>query len=542
VGAQQAITFAQPRTKALALGHFTISPVTDASGLTVAVESQTPSKCTVSGFTITFHAVGLCTLTASQPGNGTYQAATPVVRSFRIIKLLTPSLPNGMTGSPYRATQTLGGARGNGSYSTASTLPAGITLTRTTGVLSGIPTELYDRTITITYTEDGASTSVRLRLSIFAGSSVSPGAGVDPTPTPTVTPSPSPSPEPTPGSPAANSLDIGRGVTPVKVAPKLDEVSQADIENLQAIGGKTMEGFKPSAGASLDIVGAKTLGVFTVVPGTPIDVSALAKALPNTGEGQSFIKSATITDGSAPSEKVLEGLGVVDGDEFFFKTAGLGKPTTLAGANLTGASQWVKVTVSLTGFRPGTTAYLVATSKPIIFGQVVVNQYGVATVTGSMAMDLLPAGVHRLRVVGNRDLGAAATDASGKIVLSEKQLTEIQKFDEGTFATVRVEGTNAGGGQGLSIRVIPIDKNVPWWLLWIFGALVLASFALRWRRIAEGRVGRVLKRVGLGVIGAALIAAGLVIDVPLFWIIALVIAALGLIGSWVTPRRSRRAA
>jgi len=536
VGAQQAITFAQPRTKTLILGHFSISPVTDASGLTVVVESQTTSTCTVVGFTVTFHKVGLCTLAATQPGNGTYQAATPVVRSFRIIKLLTPSLPQGHTGSPYRATQTLGGARGNGSYSTVSTLPAGLALTPSTGVLSGIPTELYDRTITITYTEDGASTSVRLRLSIFAGTSLTPVTGTDPTPTP------SPSPEPTPGTPVANSVDIGHGVTPVKVVPKLDTISQTDIDNLQAIGDKAMEGFKPSAGASLDIVGAKTLGVFTVVPGAPVDVSALAKALPNTGQGQSFIKSATITDGSAPTEKALENLGVVDGDEFFFKTAGLGKPTTLADANVAGASQWVRVTVSLTGFRPGTTAYLVATSDPIIFGQVVVNQYGVATVSGSMAMDLLPAGVHRIRVVGNRDLGTTSTDAAGKIVLSEDQLAEIRQFDEGTFATVRIEGTNAAGGQGLSIRVIPIEKNVPWWLLWVFGALVLASFALRWRRIAEGRLGRVLKRAGIGLIGVLLLLAGLIIEVPAFAIVAVAIAAVGLVGSWLPRRRARRQA
>jgi hypothetical protein len=59
------------------------TPVATAtSGLAVNFSSQTPSICTASGATVNIVAVGTCTVTASQPGNTYYAAATPVTNSF----------------------------------------------------------------------------------------------------------------------------------------------------------------------------------------------------------------------------------------------------------------------------------------------------------------------------------------------------------------------------------------------------------------------------------------------------------------------------
>ena len=46
--------------------------------------SQTTSVCTVSGSTVTLVAVGTCTIQATQAGNATYAAATPVNQSFQV--------------------------------------------------------------------------------------------------------------------------------------------------------------------------------------------------------------------------------------------------------------------------------------------------------------------------------------------------------------------------------------------------------------------------------------------------------------------------
>lgn len=54
------------------------------SGLTVSYASTTQSVCTVTGGKITFVKAGTCTVTASQPGNTSYAAATPVTQSFAV--------------------------------------------------------------------------------------------------------------------------------------------------------------------------------------------------------------------------------------------------------------------------------------------------------------------------------------------------------------------------------------------------------------------------------------------------------------------------
>ena len=54
------------------------------SGLPVSYTSTTPAVCTVSGSTATFLAAGTCSITASQAGNATYAAATPVTQSFTV--------------------------------------------------------------------------------------------------------------------------------------------------------------------------------------------------------------------------------------------------------------------------------------------------------------------------------------------------------------------------------------------------------------------------------------------------------------------------
>ena len=78
----QTITFANPGTQTVGT-PLTLS-ATASSGLTVSFASQTTSVCTVSGTTATFLTAGTCTIQATQVGNATYAAATPVTQSFMV--------------------------------------------------------------------------------------------------------------------------------------------------------------------------------------------------------------------------------------------------------------------------------------------------------------------------------------------------------------------------------------------------------------------------------------------------------------------------
>jgi hypothetical protein len=81
--APQAISFASPGNQTLG----TPAPALTASatsGLPVSFASTTPAVCSVNGSTLTLVAAGSCSLQASQAGNATYAAATPVTRSLTV--------------------------------------------------------------------------------------------------------------------------------------------------------------------------------------------------------------------------------------------------------------------------------------------------------------------------------------------------------------------------------------------------------------------------------------------------------------------------
>ncbi len=83
-----AITFNSLPNRALGSGTFNLT-ATASSGLPVAYASTTAQTCSVTGATVTLVAAGQCTIVASQPGNASYAAATPVSQSFSITKAAT---------------------------------------------------------------------------------------------------------------------------------------------------------------------------------------------------------------------------------------------------------------------------------------------------------------------------------------------------------------------------------------------------------------------------------------------------------------------
>jgi len=82
-GQTQAITFAAPAAVTLPASPFVLT-ATASSGLTVSFASGTTSICTVSGSTVAPLTAGTCSITATQAGNTTYAAATPVTQTFTI--------------------------------------------------------------------------------------------------------------------------------------------------------------------------------------------------------------------------------------------------------------------------------------------------------------------------------------------------------------------------------------------------------------------------------------------------------------------------
>jgi hypothetical protein len=82
--AAQVITFDAIADQTLAASPVTLH-ASATSGLTVAIVSTTPLVCTVNGTMSTLVAKGTCTLRATQAGDATYPAASPVTRSFAVL-------------------------------------------------------------------------------------------------------------------------------------------------------------------------------------------------------------------------------------------------------------------------------------------------------------------------------------------------------------------------------------------------------------------------------------------------------------------------
>ena len=77
-GTQSAFSNAVPAT----IPSLLTAIATASSGLGVSLVSNSPSVCTLSGATITLLSVGICSITASQPGNFQWVAAAPVTQTF----------------------------------------------------------------------------------------------------------------------------------------------------------------------------------------------------------------------------------------------------------------------------------------------------------------------------------------------------------------------------------------------------------------------------------------------------------------------------
>lgn len=127
----QTLTFADPGPQS-----FGTSPTLTASassGLAVVFASATTSVCTItSNGTLTFASTGTCTINASQPGDGTWNAATSVGRSFAVnaVAPASPAITGVTAGDASASVQFSAPASNGGSAITSYTVtssPGGLT-------------------------------------------------------------------------------------------------------------------------------------------------------------------------------------------------------------------------------------------------------------------------------------------------------------------------------------------------------------------------------------------------------------------------------
>jgi hypothetical protein len=157
----QTISFDPLPNRPAAAGTFELAATAPAG--TVSFASTTTDICTVSGTTVSYVAAGTSSITASQAGNASYNAAPDVVQAFAYVAVTVGpvELDGGTRNEAYSAQFT---ASGTGAalpftFTVGAGLPPGLTLAAD-GALTGTPTSAGSYTFTVTATDSSNAPNV----------------------------------------------------------------------------------------------------------------------------------------------------------------------------------------------------------------------------------------------------------------------------------------------------------------------------------------------------------------------------------------------
>jgi uncharacterized repeat protein (TIGR02543 family) len=343
-----------------------------------------------------------------------------------------------------------------------------------------------------------------------------------------------------PGSAFSGQSTIDRGVS---TQSNSDENSNtAGRRTVNELEQEKFGGFLPGATASIEILGARTAARFVVSDVTGLDSFTLSRAIQESMPTQAtnFFAIDSVQPVNQPTVPMpwtpYERTGVAE----FFAGVGLAAPRSLADLNFDDYSQWLSLTANASTYAPGTQVYLTLTSKPLVLASAVVGRDGTVSISGTLPVEFLTAGEHRVRLVGIRALDGVSVDDEGGVQISPEVLEEIERFDLGTQATIAVLGPNAQGGTHAALRVIPLVPIAPWWTLWfiLVGALVALAF-----RLAPVRTTRI-RRVSTVVIGVVALLPAVIlgwlstVTVVVWWGLGLGLASVVL--SALGPYRKAR--
>jgi hypothetical protein len=351
-----------------------------------------------------------------------------------------------------------------------------------------------------------------------------------------------------PGLPGGGNrtLDLGTGVIAADEVPSSNGAngvgtSGQGVRSVQELAAENLGGFAPGVSTRIEILGARTGARFVVTEAEQIDTFTVIRAIQNSIPAQSadFFALDDVRPAVAPPVPPAwednERAGIAE----FFAASGLPEPVSLADLDITGFSQWIQVTGSADTYLPGSLVYLTLTSEPLVLASGQVARDGTVVITGSLPVEWLTAGEHRVRLVGIRALDGVSVDDQGEVQLSDELMAEIQRFDLGTQSTIAVMGPNLTGGDHVALRVVPLVPEAPWWTLWFILLGFLLMVLARWRGWAQ--------TVGRRLTGVLLVLASATSGVVLGWlstVTSVVWWALGLgllasLLSWFAPESKK---
>ncbi|NDI85202.1 fibronectin type III domain-containing protein [Undibacterium crateris] len=460
----QTISFTNPGSQ-----NFGSTPTLSASAsstLPVTFTSATTGVCTVSGTTLTLVTAGTCTIEANQAGNGSYNAAAQVQRTFAVAAVVP--------GAPTGATATVG----NTSASVAFTAPASnggaaitgytVTVVETGATFSGAASP-----INVTGLTNGTAYTFTVKATNSAGTGAasSASAAVTPQVVQTITFN-------NPGSQnfgttptLTASASSGLSVSFTSATPAVCTISGNTL-NLVSAGNCTINA-NQAGNASYNAAAQvqQTFAITAVVAGAPTAVSATAgnAAATVTFTAPVFTGGAAITGYTVTvvetgatftaAASPINVTGLTNGTAYTFtvkatNSAGSSSASAASGAITPKASQTISFTAPANGVVGGVVNVTATASSglPVSFSSVTLP---VCTVTGS-SVNLIAAGTCTINAdqSGNASFTAASqvsrsfTVGSMPVpVLSFAQAGPVQ-ITLGNSLNNAVTSTLSGGSYG----------------------------------------------------------------------------------------------
>jgi hypothetical protein len=351
-----------------------------------------------------------------------------------------------------------------------------------------------------------------------------------PTPTQPVSSTPVPAPPmspPSPPAPETAATDPMPVMTedptdaPAQSEPTRPEPTPLDLSLLRPADGSADAGNTaqntvmsestacvPAASAGdVRVSGSRTVSLF-VLSGTieAIETLGLLASLNDSAARQATAYARVQKAEIAPAPPAFVTVPVIDpADAWRFAAEELPGPEPFDANGAPPTEHWLVVEVQVESYVPGSRAYLVITSEPLVIASQVVSNDGTALLVGAVPLEVIGQGAHRLRVLGSRQLGGITADESGDVRITQATMREIETFDWGTTAVVEITSPQPSGERGEIIRYIRLRDAFPWWLLLAVALADLGAALLRRRRHLYDARRRWLT---VGGIGLAAVAAG----------------------------------
>lgn len=325
---------------------------------------------------------------------------------------------------------------------------------------------------------------------------------------------------------ATDSLDLGGRGRPSSgaggAAPSLAptatfrEVLAASrgqaTRQLEDLAVESLAGFAAGTGLRIEVIGARTTARFVLSATERIDAAVLPEVLRRSAPTQAadFAELSSVAPVGTPQRLATWSDAERAGADDLFAASRLPTPVLLSDLDVPADATWLRIELRGATYLPGSTVHLTVTSDPIVLASTTVALDGTVTIVGDLPVEVLASGEHRFRLVGTRVLEGISTDEEGEILLPPTVIAEIERFDLGSDATVRIVGDNGEGGTHTAIRVIPLDPIAPWWTLWVIAVVWLAAVVARRR----GRLDTRRRRLA----GSALVLASAAPAVILGWL------------------------